>query len=127
ISVLGNNGPVIGGTVGLTPGACTGSCNAIRFNGSTGIRFANSGLAVRANRISDNAGLGIDFGGLGPDPNDFPDLGPRNFPTVTFAVYDSGSNTTTIQGTLKSTASTTFAIDVYGNATPDPSGYGEGD
>jgi len=127
ISVLGNNGPVIGGTVGLTPGACTGSCNAIRFNGSAGIRFANSGLAVRANRISATAGLGIDFGGLGPDPNDSPDLGPRNFPTVTFAVYDSGSNTTTIQGTLKSIASTTFAIDVYGNATPDPSGYGEGD
>jgi CSLREA domain-containing protein len=121
-------GPTVGGTTGLTPGACTGACNQIRFNALAGIRYAapfNAGTA-RGNVISDNGALGIDAIGAGVSPNDLPDALPQNFPIVTSLVFDSGSGTTTIQGTLQSTASTSFPIDVFSNPVADPSGYGEG-
>src|SRR5207237_1812466 len=38
----------------------------------------------------------------------------------------SSAGTTTIQGTLKSTASTTFRIEFFANTAADPSGFGEG-
>jgi CSLREA domain-containing protein len=119
--------PAIGGTVGLTTGACTGSCNTIRFNHGDGISFPYAfGFAnIRGNRISDNMGLGIDLASEGVTPNDTGDTAkPTNFPVITSVVFD-GVNTT-IQGTLASTASTTFSIEVFGGAN-DPSGYGEAD
>jgi CSLREA domain-containing protein len=118
--------PVIGGTTGLTPGACTGPCNMIRFNGGDGI-FHSTGITstIRGNRISSNAGLGIDLGSDGVTPNDASgDSSPTNFPVITSIIFD-GTNST-IQGTLSSTASVTFSIEIYTGAT-DPSGYGEGD
>jgi hypothetical protein len=117
-------GMFVGGTTGVTPGACTGACNQIRFNAGTGLL----GASGRANRISSNGGLGIDLGSAGVTANDASDaLSPQNFPIVTSVIFDSGSGTSTVQGTLNSKASTTFSIDVYGNAVADPSGYGEGD
>jgi hypothetical protein len=44
---------------------------------------------------------------------------------VTIVTFDSGTGTTTIQGALHSKSSTSFDIDVFSNATPDPSGHGE--
>jgi hypothetical protein len=119
--------PAIGGTTGVTPGACTGSCNTIRFNGGDGISYPSlsSKASIRGNRISDNAGLGIDLVGDGVTPNEPGEtVKPPNFPVVTSVLFDGVS--TTIQGTLNSSASTTFAIEVFGGAN-DPSGYGEGD
>jgi CSLREA domain-containing protein len=121
--------PVIGGTTGLTPGACTGACNAIRFNSGSGVRSANTfgTPSIRGNRISDNGGLGIDLAANGVNPDDAGDSAfPANFPLITSIVFDSGSGTSTIQGTLNSAASSTFAIDVFSNPAADPSGFGEG-
>jgi titin len=117
-------GRTIGGTAGLTAGACTGACNTIRFNGGDGI---SDSFSIRGNRISDNAGLGIDLALDGVTPNDAGDPLPQNFPVVTLVAFDGGSGTSTIQGTLSSIASASFAIDVFGNVTVDPSGHGEGD
>ena len=119
------SGGTVGGTTGLTPGACAGSCNAIRFNALAGV--SGGYPVIRGNRISDNGGLGIDLGSAGVTPNDSPDSLPQNFPLITSAIFNSGAGTTTIQGTLQSAASTSFDIDVFSNATIDPSGYGEGD
>jgi hypothetical protein len=116
----------IGGTTGLTAGACTGSCNAIRFNGGAGV--SGAGAVARANGISDNAGLGIDGGGAGVTPNDPNDVtAPQNFPVITVVTFDSGSGTSTVQGTLHSAPSQAYTIDVFDNGSADPSGHGEGE
>src|SRR5205807_4559515 len=65
----------------------------------------------------------------GVTPNDScdPDPGPnnlQNFPVITNA--STAGSTTTIDGTLNSTASTTFRIEFFTNASCDPSGHGEG-
>jgi hypothetical protein len=61
------------------------------------------------------------------DPGDG-DTGPngaQNFPVLTTA--DSAAGSTTIDGTLNSTASTIFQLDFYRNTACDPLGYGEGE
>jgi hypothetical protein len=115
----------VGGTTGLVPGTCAGSCNRIVFNGGDGIS-ASGTLQVQGNAIQGNAGIGIDFGANGPNANDVPDLSPANFPVLTLVAYDSGSNTTTVQGTLSSAASSTYTVELFANVASDPSGYGEG-
>jgi hypothetical protein len=45
---------------------------------------------------------------------------------ITSIIFDSGSGTSTVQGTLNRTPSTTFSIDVFSNPAADPSGFGEG-
>ena len=130
VEFAANSSMVIGGTAGITPGACTGSCNAIRFNGSDGLAINGpfaSPIQIRSNSFSDNGGLGIDNPADGVTPNDVPDTYPQNFPVITFVSYDSGTDTSTIQGTLTSAASTSFAIEVFSNTASDPSGFGEGE
>lgn len=121
----------IGGTTGLTPGSCTGSCNIIANNGLDGVAVTNSSSAttIRGNSCYSNLGLGIDLGDDGVTENDpaDPDTGPnslQNFPIITSAVFDGVH--TTIQGTLNSTATSTFAIDVFGNTGYEPPGFAEG-
>ncbi len=112
-----NNNWTIGG-----PGA--GEGNVIAFNGlpyGIAVNFA-TGVSIRGNRMFGNAALGIDLyvgGGSGVTPNDpgDTDAGPnngQNFPIIT-AVMPHAS-TTTIEGLLNSTASTTFDIDLYATA-----------
>ena len=106
------------------------STYTIRFNHGDGVWFDHTTprLRLRANRISDNAGLGIDLVVDGVTPNDAGDATfPQNFPVITIVTYDAGSVLSTIQGTLNSVASTTFDIDVFSNPSADPSGHGEGD
>ena len=84
---------------------------------------------IRANSIFDNGGLGIDLHGDGVTPNDAGDGDTggnalQNFPDVTSVVSDATESY--IAGTLNSTPSTTFPLDFFTNATPDPSGFGEG-
>lgn len=62
-------------------------------------------------------------------PNDVcdADTGPnnlQNFPVITSAPIAAGN--VAISGTLNSTASTTFRVEFFSNATADPSGHGEG-
>jgi hypothetical protein len=58
-------------------------------------------------------------GGLIPGPNGF-----ENFPVLSSAVTSASG--TTIQGTLNAAASETFTIQLFSNATADPSGFGQG-
>jgi hypothetical protein len=106
------------------PGACTGPCNVIRFNGGDGV--TGTLRAIRGNEIADNAGLGIDLYGEGVTPNDTPDNVPVNFPLVAAVIFNPGAGTSTIQGTLGGAASSNFDIEVFSNVASDPSGYGEG-
>jgi hypothetical protein len=104
--------------------------NKIAFNGGGGVAISlGTGNAIRGNSIFSNNGLGIDLGVNGVTANDVNDgdTGPnqlQNFPVVTTVL--STSNSTTIQGSLKSLPNTTFQIDFYSNAAVDPSGNGEG-
>jgi hypothetical protein len=111
-------------------GTAMGAGNTIAFNGNAGVVInSNTGHRVERNSIHDNTGLGIDLGNNGMtanDPND-PDSGVnelQNFPVLTSATSSGGS--TTISGTLNSTASTTFTLEFFANAACDPSGHGEG-
>lgn len=133
LSVATNN--VVGGTV-------DGAANTIAFNGGAGGFFGDAGVtvvygsgnAIRGNSIFANVGLGIEllaggFDNAGVTPNDQCDLdfganNLQNFPVLTVAT--SNGISATIQGTLNSTANTTFSIDLFANQACDPSGFGEG-
>ncbi|MBX6313452.1 MAG: right-handed parallel beta-helix repeat-containing protein [Isosphaeraceae bacterium] len=127
IFIDGANGNLIGGVGGGSVPASLG--NTIAFNGAAGV-FVNSGTgnAILSNSIFSNGGLGIDLAPAGVTPNDpgDGDSGPndlQNFPILT-SVTSSGG-TTTIQGMLNSTPSTTFRIEFF-NDDGDPSGFGQG-
>ena len=104
--------------------------NKIAFNGGPGVTISTgTGNSIRGNSIFSNNGLGIDLGinGVTANDNNDGDSGPnqlQNFPVISGVT--STSNSTTIQGTLKSIPSTTFDIDFYSNASVDASGNGEG-
>ena len=88
-----------------------------------------TGNRIQRNSIYDNTGLGVDLRGDGVTPNDpgDADAGPndlQNFPVLGSALVTGG--TTTVSGSLDSTADTTFVIDFYASALCDPSGNGEG-
>jgi len=152
-SPLGNGGAginIVGTFNNTVGGTAPGAANRIAFNGvgsasgggviidgSTSITNSVRGNSIFANTSNGtiaNRGLGLDLsasgGGNGPTPNDACDVdtGPnnlQNFPVVTSAITSGGS--TTVQGTLESTAATTFTIDVYSSTSPDPSAHGEGE
>ncbi len=111
-------------------GTQNGAANKIAFNGGPGVSVIDgTGNAIRGNAIFSNAGLGIDLGTPGVTANDATDsdIGPnnlQNFPVLTSVI--SLGNSTTIQGSLKSTPNTAFQIDFYSNAALDASGHGEG-
>ncbi len=108
-----------------------GAGNVIAFSGGFGVLLYDSETtnnSIRANSIFSNNFLGIDLNGDGVTPDHSGFLaGPndlQNFPVITNA---QGSATgTIISGTLNSLANDTFSIDVYRNASADPSDYGQG-
>ncbi|MEI7731942.1 MAG: hypothetical protein WCO56_20380 [Verrucomicrobiota bacterium] len=114
-------------------GVGQGAGNRIAFvvtDGYAGVRVRDgcNGIFIRGNAIFSNAGLGIDLGANGPNANQSGIISSaanwaQNYPIITAA---SGRYRTTIQGTLKSTANRTYTLDFYVNASPDKSGYGEG-
>ncbi|HEY0977807.1 MAG TPA: HYR domain-containing protein [Flavobacteriales bacterium] len=113
-------------------GSPAGEANTIANNTGDGLFMSSggSGMAlIRANAIFNNGGLGIDLGVDGVtvnDPNDA-DSGPnnlQNFPLL--GAVSSAGGTTTINGTLHSTASTPFRIEFFSSPTADPTGNGEG-
>jgi hypothetical protein len=142
-AALGNglNGIAVENTGPDTIGGMTKSLgNRIAFSGHDGIAVTNgTGHALLANSIFANGTLGltdsigIDLTGcpacVGVTPNDTNDgdTGPnnrQNFPIVTSAV--STPSTTTVSGTLNSTANTTFLLLFFSNPACDPSHHGEG-
>jgi titin len=132
VAVLDGDDNTIGGTVAGAP-------NVMAFNGRDGAAVVspggtNAGNAFLSNSIFSNGHLGIDLGvangyddGLTPnDPGDA-DAGPnglQNFPELGSAVASNG--TTTIQGALDSTPSSTFTVQFFSSPQKDPSGHGEG-
>jgi hypothetical protein len=123
----------IGGTTGITPGSCTGSCNLIMGNTLAGVAVDHPTSLdndILSNAIVGNGALGIDLGAPpGVTLNDLgdPDAGAntlQNFPVIRGAAYD-GVNTS-ISGLINSTPGTLFRIEIFANGAPDPSGHGEG-
>ena len=114
----------------LIGGTAAGAGNIIAFNGGAGTRITSgAGNAVRSNSIFSNTGIGIDLGPSGITPNDAldADIGPndlQNFPVLTSASSNGGS--TTIRGTINSTAAASFAVEFFSNSSCDDSGNGEG-
>jgi len=115
--------------------------NTISANTGAGVRITGdtaAGNAVRMNQIGGtadgsasllNGTLGIDLGPAGVTQNTpgGPHTGPnhlQNFPVLT-NVTESTSGTV-VMGTLNSTPSASFTVDLYSNIVSDPSGYGQG-
>ncbi|MDQ4121298.1 MAG: carboxypeptidase-like regulatory domain-containing protein [Acidobacteriota bacterium] len=107
--------------------------NVIAFNAGNGVSLStpnNSRNRILSNSIFSNGRLGIDLGNNNVvqlnDAGDA-DTGPnslQNYPVLSSAVSSSGS--TTVQGTLNSTANTTYNLEFFDNAACDSSGNGEG-
>lgn len=129
-SGLGNPGRGLGvGSQTTIGGTSIGAGNLIAFNGGPGIILGGTNTLILSNSIFSNTGLGIDLGGDGVTLNDFcdDDTGAnnlQNYPVLTSATSSGGS--TTIAGTLNSTANTTFRIEFFSNSACDASGRGEG-
>ena len=112
-------------------GTNAGEGNLIASSGTQGVLLTENtttGNSIRGNSIHDSGALGIDIAhdgvtANGANPRTLPNNG-QNYPILTDATVANGN--TTITGTLASSASTTFHLDFYANATADPSGHGEG-
>ncbi|MGI0481987.1 choice-of-anchor Q domain-containing protein [Geminocystis sp. CENA526] len=137
IRITGANN-TIGGTV-------AGEGNIIAYNSGNGVfvvdgfnanpSLNNAGNNISGNSIFNNTGLGIDIAinqdvndinnQIGVTANDLLDLDTgvnnlQNYPLLTF------NSIGQIIGSLNSTKNTTFRVEFFGNTTPDPTGYGEG-
>lgn len=128
---LGNGGD--GVAIRDTSGNRVGSGNLIRSNGSAGITVVHltfgAGNVITGNEIHSNIALGIDLGSDFVTANDDGDDDEganrlQNFPEITSVT---GSPLNLVQGTLTSTANTSFTIELFSNAAADPSGFGEGE
>jgi len=109
-------------------GTAAGAGNIIAHNQGGVFIHSGTGNAVLGNSIFAN-GSGIDLDDDGVTPNDLGDADTgannlQNFPVLTSAV--SNGVTTTIAGTLNSTANTTFRVEFFSNPACAASGNGEG-
>lgn len=143
----GANTLVAGNRIGVAAGSLTGianggsgvligasttsvSTNIIASNTGDGVLvLSGTGNLVTRNSIHSNGGLGIDLAPDGATPNDTgdPDTGAntlQNRPVITAAAASGSSSV--VQGTLNSTPSSTFTIELFSNTACDPSGFGEG-
>jgi hypothetical protein len=115
-----SNGTLVGGDVP----------NTIAFNGRSGVVVVKTAVqnTIAGNQILGNVDRGIDLGDNGLTPNDARDndSGPnglQNFPDLVPLI---SIGATAVGGTLNSTASTQFTVEVFSNAScPDGAGQGE--
>jgi hypothetical protein len=122
-------GNVIAFSTGV-PGYASASGAGVRIDGIQGYNPVRN--AILGNSIFANAGLGIDLtndpeapGVTFNDPGDS-DAGAnnlQNFPVLASAII---AGSTTVEGSLNSTPSTTFRVEFFSSQSADPSGYGEG-
>ena len=126
----------------IVGGIGTGEMNIIARNGFNsgylrggGVKIDDgcTSIAVSANSMYENGiygELGIDLSDDGTTPNDPGDGDSGANTLINFPVLDgfatAGGNTY-ISGTLNSTPSTLFALELFSNEWPDPAGYGEGE
>ena len=114
-----------------TIGGTAGQGNIIAFNLANGVAVeTGTGNLIQSNSIFSNGSLGIDLGALGITPNDAGDGDSgannlQNFPVLTSSNGAAGGGVN-IQGSLNSTANTTFTLDFFSNPSCDISGNGEG-
>lgn len=114
-NIIAFDGPNPSGTSSQAPAGITQT-------GSSGAQGRNF---INGNSISGTGGLGIDLVANGVTPNDAGDAdGIQNFPVLTSATF--GSATVRIVGSLNSLPNTNFRIELFGNDSADPSGYGQG-
>ena len=117
-------------------GTASGAGNVVAFNKFDGVILESSGTgnAFLGNSIQGNGRLGIDLDVAGdlPNgvlPNDATDSDTginnlQNYPELTTAI--SSATQTVVAGTLQSTPSTTFRIEIFASPVANPSGHGEG-
>ena len=125
--LLNANKTLIGGAGGGPAAnviAYSSSRNVLVQRNSDALAVGNN---IRANSIYSSGGWGIDLSGDGVTLNDDNDVDGspnpnllQNFPVLTNV---SGG---TIEGTLNSTANTTFAIEFFASPACNPSNHGEG-
>jgi hypothetical protein len=111
---------------GLNAGTPEG--NVIAFNTGAGVAITgntSTGNLISLNSITANGGLGIDLGNDGVTPNSVggPHVGPNHFQN--FPILNPYTTQGTITGSLNSEPNTTFTIELFANAAPDPSGDGQ--
>ncbi|MBL8436329.1 MAG: DUF4347 domain-containing protein, partial [Zoogloea sp.] len=132
---LGNSSGGIwvgGGATGVTiGGTAAGAGNRIVNNPVGGLYTDTSSVSftLLGNTFYNNSNLASDLGGDGVTANDTGDgdTGPnnlQNYPEIG-SVVSTGGNTT-VTGTLRSNASTTYRLEFYSSPGGDASGYGEG-
>ncbi|HEY0556244.1 MAG TPA: Calx-beta domain-containing protein [Thermoanaerobaculia bacterium] len=137
---LGNGGFGIFVDSGLATigGTAAGAGNTIANNGDTGVQVRigspavhnASEAAILGNSITGNAVLGVNNAAndvVTPNDTGDGDSGPndlQNFPVITAAALGSGN--VTVSGTLNSTASATFRVEIFSNAACNRFGFGEG-
>lgn len=149
IGLDANGAPVLGSVQGIVTvnfylgqvqnvvigGSAPGEGNEIAGHDRQGILLSNgySGVRLSGNSIHDNGEIGIDLvdaGFLqGVSSNDTLDAdlganGLQNFPVLQAATRT--SSTLRVQGTLNSTASSSFALEFFASPACDASGFGEG-
>ena len=124
------DGILIDSSNNVIGGLTTATANIITSNGGNGISIVGRiGNHIRINSIYSNGEIEIDLGNDGVTANDTGDADTgandlQNHPVLVSATSD--GSITTIQGTLNSTADSTFRVDFFSNPTCDGSGNGEG-
>ena len=146
IAPLGNNfyGINIGFSAhdNLIGGTAAGVGNLVAFNGTTGFSSAgiiinqsfgtpDRGNAILGNSTFQNVGLSLDLFPFGVTPNDTGDGDTgandlQNFPLITSANTTAPNGNLNVQGSLNSTANSTFRLEFFSNPTCDASGNGAG-
>jgi parallel beta-helix repeat protein len=138
VSPLGNQTIGIDCGVGSTNnviGGSAGAGNRVAFNGGAGVWVRSGSTNAVGNRITfnslfSNGGLGIDLGSAGMTTNDPCDLDAggnmlQNFPVLAQVVHGPGTSTTVV-GSLNSTANSSFLLQFFASPACDASGYGQG-
>ncbi len=117
-------------TGNILGGSDAGQGNAIAFNQGAGVYvLSGSQNPIIGNAIFSNLDLGIDLYPDGVTANDEidDDTGAndlQNYPVLTSA--HSTGVATTVEGDLASAPQTVYRLEFFGQATADPSGFGEG-
>jgi parallel beta-helix repeat protein len=105
--------------------------NIIAFNKEKGIEVIEDayGNRITRNSIFSNVALGIALGFFGVTPNDpgDKDIGPNdlmNFPEIKSAIAT--SNGLIVKGTIDTKKAKDVTIEIFANAVPHQTGFGEG-